>query len=51
MHENGKLFYRLNGQEVGASTTDPGPLTEFWFSVTAGSEESWDVQIDDLVVT
>jgi hypothetical protein len=29
----------------------PGPLTGFWFSVSAGDEESWDVQIDDLVVS
>ena len=30
---------------------DPGPLTKLRFSATAGAEESWDIQIDNLVVT
>ncbi len=46
--EDGRLVYRFDGREVGATAIDPGPLTEFWFSVSCGDEESWDVHIDDL---
>ncbi len=45
-----RLVFLINGVQVGSTEIDPGPLTGLWFAVSAGDEESWDVQVDDLVV-
>lgn len=50
VRRDGRLQFLADGIPIGASAIDPGPLTGFRFNATAGGAESWDVQIDDLVV-
>src|SRR5205085_2427446 len=45
-YADGRLTYLLNGQVVAVTSVDPGPLTELWFSVSSGRDESWDVLVD-----
>jgi hypothetical protein len=47
---DGHLSYYVDGVRIGVSKGDPGPLKGFWFAASAGSDESWDVHIDELTV-
>jgi CHAT domain-containing protein len=48
--EDGHLIFYAKGVEIGRTKDDPGLLGGFWFAVSSGGGDSWDVHIDDLVV-
>jgi hypothetical protein len=47
---DGHLVFYAKGVELGQTKADPGALDEFWLAMTSGGTDSWDVDIDDLVV-
>jgi hypothetical protein len=50
VRKDGQLVFYAKGVELGRTKGDPNPLGGFFFAVSSGGNDSWDVQIDDLVV-
>ena len=50
VRKDGHLLYLADGVQIGTSKEDPGSLTGFWFAASAGTDESWTVLVDDLVI-
>jgi hypothetical protein len=50
VRKDGQLAFYAKGLELRRTKGDPGPLSGFFFAVSSGGHDSWDVQIDNLVI-
>lgn len=49
VRQNGHLDFFAHDVLIGQTKSDPGPLTDFRFGVSAESTESWDIQVDNVI--
>ncbi len=49
VREDGTLRFYVRDTVAGETPADPGPLVGFRFAISAADDESWDIEVDDLV--